>query len=93
MPFSFRLDRETEAQIRRLAARTGWSRSQVVREAVAQYRVGAGGEDVLGSAPSAFERLSAYLGVVDSGGRQYSRDTHTKFRKLLQRKRRDRRPR
>jgi hypothetical protein len=93
MPFSFRLDRETETQIRRLAARTGWSRSQVVREAVAKYRVGAGDDDGRGSTPSAFERLSAYVGVVDSGGAQYSRNTHAQFRKLLQRKRRDRRPR
>ena len=37
MPFSFRPDPETEALIRRVAARTGWSKSQVVREAVAQY--------------------------------------------------------
>lgn len=93
MPFSFRLDRETAAQIRRLAARTGWSRSQVVREAVATYRVGDTDDGVRGSTPSAFERLKAYVGAVDSGGAHYSRNTHAKFRKLLERKHRDRRAR
>ena len=37
MPFSLRLDRDTEAIIRRLSAATGRSKSAVVREAVALY--------------------------------------------------------
>lgn len=90
MPFSFRLDRETEAIIRRLASKTGWSRSQVVREAVAHYRVT---PEVAAGSPSALDRVRAYVGVVDTGGAQYSRDTHAKYRKLLRRKRRDRHPR
>jgi predicted transcriptional regulator len=90
MPFSFRLDRETEAIIRRLASKTGWSRSQVVREAVAHYRVI---PEVAAASPSALDRVRAYVGVVDTGGAQYSRDTHAKYRELLRRKRRDRHPR
>lgn len=90
MPFSFRLDRETEAIIRRLASKTGWSRSQVVREAVAHYHVT---PEVAAASPSALDRVRAYVGVVDTGGAQYSRDTHAKYRELLRRKRRDRHPR
>jgi hypothetical protein len=37
MPFSLRLDPDTEAKIRRLAVSSGRSKSQVVREAVARY--------------------------------------------------------
>jgi predicted transcriptional regulator len=37
MPFSLRLDPDTEARIRRLADDTGQSRSAAVREAVARY--------------------------------------------------------
>ena len=37
MPFSLRLDPETEAKIRKLTLATGRTKSQVVREAVAQY--------------------------------------------------------
>lgn len=95
MPFSFRVDSETEAQIRRLASKTGWSKSHVVREAVAHYCLsqdasGAGGR---ASTPSAYDRLRTYIGVVDTGGKQYSKETHTKYRALLHRKRRDRRSR
>ncbi|MSO82486.1 MAG: CopG family transcriptional regulator [Acidobacteria bacterium] len=35
MPFSLRLDPDTEAKIRKLTAATGRSKSEVVREAVA----------------------------------------------------------
>lgn len=91
MPFSFRPDPDTEAMIRRIAARRGWSKSQVVREAVAQYgRVPA--EDAGGAEePTALARLRPYLGVIDSGGAQLSRNTHAKYRALLRRKARARR--
>ena len=94
MPFSFRPDPETEALIRRVAARTGWSKSQVVREAVAQY--GRDAQSTSGpetEAPSAFDRLRPYLGVINTGGAQYSDNTHAKYRALVERKRRQRRPR
>jgi len=95
MPFSFRPDPETEALIRRVAARTGWSKSQVVREAVAQYGRDPGRDDRGrdAEAPTTLRRLRPYLGVVNTGGAQYSHDTHAKYRALLERKRRQRRPR
>jgi predicted DNA-binding protein len=92
MPFSLRLDPETEARIRRLVSKTGWPKSSVVREAIAHYA-----NDIESSTasakPSAFDRLRPYLGVVDSGGAQLSTDTHAKYRALLRRKARGRRPR
>jgi predicted DNA-binding protein len=88
MPFSLRLDPETESRIRRLSALTGRSKSQVVREAVAQY---APDEEPRPSGDSAFERLRPYLGVVRTGGRNYSRDTHRKYRALLRKSHRGRR--
>ena len=85
MPFSFRLDPETEAKIRRLAARTGKSRSTVVREAVEKY---AAEEEESSATPpqTAYDRLKPYLGKVSSGGANYSIDTHKKFRALVEEK-------
>ena len=92
MPFSFRLDPETASLIRRLARRRNWSQSDVVREAVARY--GAAEAARVEAVPeSAFDRLAAYKGVVNTRGANFSSDTHDKFRALLERKQRDRRSR
>ena len=84
MPFSLRLDPETEAQIRALTAQTGRSKSSVVREAVAEYAVARQtdhqADDLL------FHRLSPFIGAVSTGGRDYSKDTHVKYRSALTRK-------
>lgn len=95
MPFSFRPDPDTEATIRRVAARTGWSKAQVVREAVAQYgRDAEAGEGRRRADPStALARLRPYLGAVDTGGAQLSRNTHARYRASLRRKLRARRAR
>lgn len=88
MPFSLRLDPDTESRIRRLSAMTGRSKSQVVREAVARYA-----PDEHSPAPdgdSTFDRLRPYVGVVRTGGRNYSKDTHRKYRALLRKKTRAR---
>lgn len=90
MPFSLRLDPETESRIRRLSTLTGRSKSQVVREAVAQY---APDDHVPPAGDSTFDRLKPYVGVVRTGGRNYSSDTHRKFRRLLQKQHRARRAR
>jgi hypothetical protein len=90
MPFSLRLDADTDARIRRLAAATGRSRSAVVREAVARY---AAQGDAANEEPSAFQRLSPFVGIVRTGGADYSVETHAKYRARLGRKRRARRPR
>lgn len=91
MPFSLRLDPDTEARIRRLSADTGHTRSAVVREAVAQYS--AMREADAHAPDSAYEKLKPFVGIVGTGGRDLSTDTHAKYRALLQRKHRAKRPR
>lgn len=91
MPFSLRLDPETEAKIRQLTAATGRSKSEVVREAVAQYAPG--GDAAPAPGESAFDRLKPFIGVVGTGGANRSARTHVKYRDLLRRKHRVRRPR
>lgn len=91
MPFSLRLDQDTEARIRRLSARTGRSKAQVVREAVAQYEPD--GEAIPPPGESTFDRVKTYVGVVRTGGANYSTATHAKYRALLRRKQHARRAR
>ena len=91
MPFSLRLDADTEAKIRRLSAALGCSKSEVVREAVGRFAPGP--DAALDAGKSAYDRLKPYVGIVRTGGANYSRETHAKYRALLQRQRRDRRSR
>jgi len=86
MPFSFRLDSDTEAKIRRLTAMTGRSKSEVVREAVAHYSPGGGVGAA--SAQSAFDRLKPFIGIVRTGGANFSSETHAKYRTALRRRHR-----
>jgi Arc/MetJ-type ribon-helix-helix transcriptional regulator len=81
MPFSVRLDRETEAMIDRLAREKGTSRSSVVREAVAQYA------SVVDDGTTAYERLKPLIGIIRSGRGDLSQDTGRKFTELLKNKR------
>lgn len=92
MPFSLRLDAETEAKIRRLTAATGRSKSEVVREAVAQYAPD-GHSATAAAAPSAFDRLKPFIGSIATGGAHYSKQTHGKYRDRLRQKHRARRAR
>ena len=87
MPFTFRLDPETEAHIRRLARETGRSKSAVVREAMAEY-VAAEVRQVT-FARTALDRVRPFAGIVSTTG-QGSTDTHRKFRTALERKHRGR---
>ena len=91
MPFSLRLDPDTEARIRRLSSVMGRSKSAVVREAVAHYSLDRETEPAVGE--SAYDRLRPFVGIVRTGGANYSRDTHAKYRTLLKRKHGARRPR
>lgn len=84
MPFSFRLDPDTEARIRRLSAKTGRSRSAVVREAVAEYSARRDADTP--AARTAYDRLEPYIGKVRSGGANDSVDTHQKYLESLQQK-------
>ena len=91
MPFSLRLDPETEAKIRRLAADTARSKSQVVREAIEQYE--AYGPPSSAGRPSTADRLKPFIGTISTGGAHYSKDTHRKYRDAIRRKHRARRAR
>ena len=83
MPFSLRLDPETEALLRRLAKAQGKSKSAVVREAVEHY----GHQGIRAGVESrtALDVVRPFAGVVATGG-QWSLDTHTKYRAVLRRK-------
>jgi hypothetical protein len=74
-----------------MAAEAGRSKSSVVREAITQYGVAHGAPGA--AKQSAFDRLRPFIGVIATGGADYSRDTHARYRALLERKRRARRPR
>lgn len=91
MPFSLRLDPDTEASIRRLSAATGRTKSDVVRAAVAQYASNRESDPTAGQ--SAFDRLKPFVGIVHTGGAHYSRNTHAQYRKLLRNRQRARRAR
>ena len=87
MPFSLRLDPDTEAKIRKLTAATGRLKSEVVREAVAQYAPDRRAVLPKRLGESAFDRLKPFIGAIGTGGAKITRDrTHAKYRKLLQRK-------
>jgi predicted DNA-binding protein len=86
MPFSLRLDSDTEATLRKLTTTTGRSKADVVREAVAHYAVDA--EAAAPADTSAFDRLKPFIGVVSTGGADYSNDTHAKYRARLRQKHR-----
>lgn len=88
MPFSLRLDADTEARIRRLARATNRSKSAVVREAMAQYVAGEAAESKF--TLTALDRCRSFAGVV-STSHQHATDTHQKYRASLDRKHRARR--
>jgi hypothetical protein len=72
MPFSLRLDPETEAIIRRLSVGTARSKSQVVRDAVAHYAAERHLPDA--GEQSTFARLKAFIGTISTGGANYSKE-------------------
>jgi predicted DNA-binding protein len=90
MPLSVRLDPGTEARVKRLAFRTGQSKSQVVREAIAVY---AGDREQSVPAQSAYERLKHVIGVARGGADRLSEDTGAAFAALVRAKRHAGRPR
>lgn len=89
MPMSIRLDPETRAALDPAARTTGRSRSDLVRDAVLRYL------ELLRSEQmdrSAVEVLAKYIGCVNSGGSERSRETGRGFRTLLEERARARRP-
>jgi hypothetical protein len=89
VPTTVRLDAYTEAVLARLAKKTGRTKSQVIRDAIARLAR----SDVQVREPaSVYDAMQHVLGCADSGGAQLSEHTGKKFRELLTR-RRGRRPR
>lgn len=88
MPFSIRLDPDTEVIIEQLARTRGRSRASVVREAVAHYAV-----EALDTRPL-YARIERHLGTVKStGAGRLSEDTGDAFAKMVKAKARARRAR
>jgi predicted transcriptional regulator len=87
MPMSVRLDRETEARIRRMARLAGRSKSWVVREAVAAYSVSAS------ATRTPYEALARFVGAGETGETDLSDRTGERFAELAAKKARARRSR
>ncbi len=90
MPFSLRLDPQTEALIRRLAESSKQSKSAVVRDAVARRAAAQAAETAF--TVSTLERLRSFVGIVSTES-QGSADTHANYRASLEQKHRGRRSR
>ncbi len=81
-----RLDIKTETALKRLTVKRRQTRSEVVREAVTRLA------DEEEKPRSAYQRLQAFVGVVDSGGKQLSTETGKRLRELLEERSGARRP-
>jgi Arc/MetJ-type ribon-helix-helix transcriptional regulator len=81
-----RLDIKTEIALKRLSVRRGQTRSEVIREAIT--RLATEEEEPR----SAYQRLEAFVGAVDSGGEQLSTETGKRLRELLKVRSAARRP-
>jgi Arc/MetJ-type ribon-helix-helix transcriptional regulator len=84
MPTSVRLDEHTEALIAELARRRRQTRSAVIREAIAELAR----REVQAARP--YDAFVPWIGCADSGGAELSKGTGTRFRAMLEEKRRAR---
>lgn len=85
MPTSVRLDPETDATLRRLAARTGRTKSDLLREAVSRLVA----EEDQPPALTAYDRMADLVGVEKGGDPTLSQRTAEAVRdKLLARSQR-----
>ena len=80
MPLTVRLDPKAERALNVLAKRQRVSRSEIVREALAQYEAGAGGGDA-GGRP--YDAWLDVIGVVRLGARDPSRTTGEQFTAIV----------
>ena len=83
MPTTVRLDPETESMIKRLARKTGRTKSQVIRDAI---RVLAKSEDGGKATGGPYEAFSHVIGCASGGPADLSERTGEKFSKLLVRR-------
>ena len=88
MTISVRLDRATEALLGRISRERGRSKSEVIRESIrALSRRSRIGQE---AAPSAWERLRPYAGVVSSDGTLLAAERQQRWKHQLRRKHFDR---
>jgi predicted DNA-binding protein len=90
MPLTVRLDANTERALNALAKKRGLSRSDVVREALAQYHADAGGAPL---PRNAFDAWQDVVGVVKIGVRRADMSTGEQFAGLVRNAARARRTR
>ena len=84
MPTSVRLDAKTEGLVRGLARKTGRSKSQVIRDAIAQLARSAEARP----AQTPYEAMKHLIGSIRGGPPNLSERTGEKFRQLLLARRR-----
>ena len=77
---SLRLDAQTVSAIDRVRARTGKSKSDIVREAIADF-VAKADEQMKSMRPC--DLAADLIGSIDSGGMQLSTRTRERFTKML----------
>lgn len=80
MPTTVRLDPKTEALVRRLAKKTGRTKSQVIRDAIGAFVNSASGGMAAGGP---YEGFSHVIGCARGGPPDLSEGTGEKFSKLL----------
>ena len=80
MPASVRLDERTERILRKLATKTGRSRSAVMIEAIRRLADAQAPEQ---SGRTFRDRVAHLIGIGDSGGKRLSEHTGQKFRAML----------
>lgn len=83
MPTSVRLDAKTEAAVRRLARRTGRSKSQVIREAILRLS-DASSQPMDGG--TVYEQIADLVGIVRSGRRNIAARSEDVLRELFARR-------
>jgi len=90
VPVSVRLDARTERVVERLARRSGRTKSDVIRQAIAALDQE---ETALPRTATAYDRLAHLIGGSGSGRKDVSERTGEAFRKAVEAKDRARRTR
>jgi Ribbon-helix-helix protein, copG family len=78
--FSIRLDARIASAVDRIAAKTGKTKSQIVREALAEYTEKA---DKNSGSERPYDKMAPFIGILDSGGMQLSTDGGKKVAQML----------
>jgi predicted DNA-binding protein len=86
MPTSVRLDRKTEAAVRRLARQQGRTKSEVIRDAIARMAE----EATTPRISSAYEAVEDLLGIASGGPPDLARRADRIFTDLMAQRRRAR---